>query len=244
MPPHSSHLLQPLDVSCFSPLKLAYSSKIEGLMRSRINHITKLEFLLAFKAAFYKTFTESNICSGFRATGLVPFNPDAVLSKLDVVVRTPSPALLEQPTWVSQTPTTTRELEAQSTLVRERLRRHQSSSPESIIKSLDRLIKGAEVIGHTAALLRAQVADLEKANIAATKRKARKRNWIQKHGSLTGAEGAEKAAQIAATQQLEEERRQEAAQSGRGQRAATRCSKCKELGHNSRTCKKDTVDTA
>jgi len=100
------------------------------------------------------------------------------------------------------------------------------------------------VMGHTAALLRARVADLEKANKAATKRQARKRNWIQKHGSLTGAEGAEKAAYIAATQQLEDERRQEAAQSGRGGRAATRCSRCKELGHNSRTCKKDTVDTA
>jgi hypothetical protein len=100
------------------------------------------------------------------------------------------------------------------------------------------------VMAHTAALLHAQVADIKKANEAATKRKARKRNWIQKHGSLTGAEGAEKAAQIAATQQVEEERRQEAAQSGRGRRAATRCSKCKELGHNSRTCKKVTLDTA
>ena len=60
---------------------------------------------------------------------------------------------------------------------------------------------------HTAALLRAKVNNLEKANAAAIKRKARKRNQIQKHGSLTGAEGAEKAAQIAATQQLEDKRR-------------------------------------
>ena len=69
---------------------------------------------------------------------------------------------------------------------------------------------------HTAVLLREQVITLEKANEAATKRKERKRKQIQKHGSLTGAEGAEKAAQIAATQQLEDERRQEAAQSGQG----------------------------
>jgi hypothetical protein len=52
MPPHSSHLLQPLDVGCFSPLKRAYGSQIESLIRSHINHITKLEFLPAFKAAF------------------------------------------------------------------------------------------------------------------------------------------------------------------------------------------------
>ncbi|KAF1924196.1 CENP-B protein, partial [Didymella exigua CBS 183.55] len=45
MPPHSSHLLQPLDVGCFSPLKRAYSREIEALIRHHINHITKLEFL-------------------------------------------------------------------------------------------------------------------------------------------------------------------------------------------------------
>jgi hypothetical protein len=52
MPPHSSHLLQPLDVGCFSPLKRAYSREVEGLIRDHINHVTKLEFLPAFKAAF------------------------------------------------------------------------------------------------------------------------------------------------------------------------------------------------
>jgi hypothetical protein len=67
---------------------------------------------------------------------------------------------------------------------------------------------------------------------------------MQEHRSLTGAEGAERAAQIAAVQQLEDERRQEAAQSGRGERAATRRSKCKELRYNLCTCKNDTVDTA
>jgi hypothetical protein len=57
-------------------------------MRCYINYIIKLEFLLAFKAAFYKTFTESNICLGFRATSLVLFNLDAVLLRLNIVVCT------------------------------------------------------------------------------------------------------------------------------------------------------------
>ena len=34
MPPHSSHLLQPLDVGCFAPLKQAYGRQVESLMRS------------------------------------------------------------------------------------------------------------------------------------------------------------------------------------------------------------------
>ena len=94
---HSSHLLQLLDVGCFSLLKRAYSYEIEGLMRNYITYISKLEFLLAFRAAFYKAFIESNICLSFRATSLVLFNLDAVLLKLNIVVRTPPPPA-EQPT--------------------------------------------------------------------------------------------------------------------------------------------------
>ena len=55
-------------------------------MRSYINYITKLEFLLAFRAAFYKAFTGSNIYAGFKATRLALFNLDAVLLKLNIVV--------------------------------------------------------------------------------------------------------------------------------------------------------------
>ena len=47
---------------------------------------------------------------------------------------------------------------------------------------------------YKAALLHAKINNLKKANAAATKCKARKRNQIQKQGSLTGAESAEKAA--------------------------------------------------
>jgi hypothetical protein len=242
MPPHSSHHLQPLDVGCFSLLKRAYSHVIESLIRNHINHITKLEFLLAFRAAFYRAFTETNIRASFQGAGLVPFNPDAVLSRLDVVVRTPSPALPE-PTWVSQTPSNARELEAQSSLVREGFQRHQNSSPESIIEALDRLTKGAERIVHLAVVQQGQISALQKANTIATQRKARKRKRIQKEGDLTVEAGVELNAQREATAQLESERSQNAAQSGGSRQATTRCSRCREPGHNSRTSKKDTVDT-
>jgi hypothetical protein len=33
MPAHSSHILQPLDVVCFSPLKLKYSQRVRALAR-------------------------------------------------------------------------------------------------------------------------------------------------------------------------------------------------------------------
>ncbi|KAK0622145.1 hypothetical protein DIS24_g11354 [Lasiodiplodia hormozganensis] len=57
MPPHSSHYLRPLDVSCFGPLKQAYGRQIEDLMRTHINHVSKLEFLCAFRTAFFAPMT-------------------------------------------------------------------------------------------------------------------------------------------------------------------------------------------
>jgi hypothetical protein len=96
MPPHSSHLLQPLDVGSFSPLKRAYSHRIESLIRDYINYITKLKFLLAFRAAYNQSITKKNICASFQGAGLVPHDPEAVISKLDVKLRTPSPAALPE----------------------------------------------------------------------------------------------------------------------------------------------------
>jgi hypothetical protein len=91
MPPHSSHLLQPLDVSCFSPLKRAYSREIKSLIRNHINHVTKLEFLPAVKAAYNQSFTPANIRSAFQGAGLIPHQLDVVLLKLDVQLCTPTP---------------------------------------------------------------------------------------------------------------------------------------------------------
>jgi hypothetical protein len=88
MPPHSSHLLQPLNVACFSPLKRLYGHEILALARSRINYINKETFLLAFKAAFSKAFTAENVCAGFRGARLVLHNLEAVLLKLNVRLRT------------------------------------------------------------------------------------------------------------------------------------------------------------
>jgi hypothetical protein len=238
MPPHSSHLLQPLDVGCFLSLKRAYSHEIEALIRHHINHITKLEFLPAFKAAFEQSFTSANICSAFRGTGLVPLQPDVVLSKLDVQLRTPTP---EAP-WEAKTPSNVRELDAQSTLIHDPIRWHKSSSPASIIQAISQLKKGAEVIMLSAELMRDRITSLERANEAASKRRQRKKKRMQQRRVLTKGGGEDILAQKEAEQQIEHEQRQSGEQSGLSCQALARCKKCREAGHNSWTCKKDTLD--
>jgi hypothetical protein len=239
MPPHSSHLLQPLDVGCFSPLKRAYSREVESLMRNHINHVTKLEFLSAFKAAFDRSFTSANICSAFRGAGLVPIQPETVLSRLDVQLRTPTPpAALAEALWEARTPSNARELEAQSTLIRERVRQHKSSSPASIIEAINQLKKGAEVMMLSAELMRDRIASLERANEAASTRRQRKKKRLQKQGVLTKGAGEDILAQREANQQITREERQGGERSGLSRQALARCKRCRETGHNSRTCKK------
>jgi hypothetical protein len=88
MPPYLSHLLQLLDVGCFSPLKRAYGDKISSLAQYSTKQIKKEAFLLAFKVAFKKAMTKENICAGFRGARLVPHNLEAVILRLDVVLCT------------------------------------------------------------------------------------------------------------------------------------------------------------
>ncbi|KFZ25226.1 hypothetical protein V502_00295, partial [Pseudogymnoascus sp. VKM F-4520 (FW-2644)] len=68
-----------------------YRQQIETFIKACINHITKVEFFLAFHAAYKQSITPENAKAGFCGAGLVPFNPNAVLSKLDVKLQTPTP---------------------------------------------------------------------------------------------------------------------------------------------------------
>jgi hypothetical protein len=95
MPLYLSYLLQLLDVGCFSPLKQAYSNKINSLAQYSTKKIKKEAFLLAFKAAFKKLITKENICAGFRGARLVLHNLEAVILKLNIVLCTPTPLKLE-----------------------------------------------------------------------------------------------------------------------------------------------------
>jgi hypothetical protein len=91
---HLSHLLQPLNVVPYSLLKRYYGDRILLLARSRIYYINKETFLLAFKAAFKKTFTAENIRAGFRGARLALHDPNVVLLKLDMQLRTLTPPTL------------------------------------------------------------------------------------------------------------------------------------------------------
>ena len=236
MPPHSSHLLQPLDVGCFAPLKRRYGDQISALARNRIHFISKETFLQAFKPAFQQSLTVENIKAGFRGAGLVPHNPEAVLSKLDVRLQTPAPSPPGESAWEAQTPRNAREIEAQSTLIRQRIQNRHGSSASSLDEKINQLSKGAQQIAHNMVLLQEEQARMRSAIDELTKRRSRKRKYIRTEETLTVGEVQDLVAEREGRERNAGEER------ARKVRGAVHCGRCGEKGHNSRTCKVEIDD--
>ena len=239
MPAHSSHILQPLDVGYFSPLKIAYGKHIEGLMRAHITHVTKEDFFPAFYAAYQATMTEKSIEGGFRGAGLIPFDPERVISKLDVRFKTPTPSNSRPSTshsWVSKTPNNPIEASSQTNLIKRRISHHQDSSPTSILNAVDILAKGTTRIMHKMDLMKAEIHDLRAANEALSKRRRAKKTRLRKGGSLSILEAQELGDQMEVEVQLKEETRIRAGRRPRTETRARRCGNCGKAGHNARSC--------
>jgi hypothetical protein len=105
LPPHSTHRLQPLDVSLFAPLARYYTNGLNNLMFESLGiiSISKRSFWSIFWPAWQQAFSESNILSGFKKTGIWPFDPSIILSQI-------TKPLLEvaRDTQIVQTPMTCR----------------------------------------------------------------------------------------------------------------------------------------
>jgi hypothetical protein len=188
MPPHSSHLLQPLDVGCFSVLKGSYGRSVGQLMSLGVNHIDKQEFISLYQQARMEALHEKNIKSGFTATGLVPYKPDQVLSLLNSQLHTPSPQRLppNQPVWTAETPHNIIELQHQTELIKQYLRRRTQSPPSPTERAVNQLIKGCQLAMNSAVLLAHQNDQLYKENRRQKQKRAQRRSYISKGGSLQG----------------------------------------------------------
>jgi len=229
-PPHSTHILQPLDVGCFSPVKNAYGRLVQERVQLGIHHIDKPDFLVLYQQARTAALHEKNIRSAFRTVGLVPYDPEKVLSRF---LRTPSP--VPQPRcqgpesqFPLQTPHNITELDAQVKALQEHrtMAAHDQTSPTD--QALHYLVKGCQLAMHGAALLANENNQLRTENQRQKKKRERRRSYIARGGILTAAEGL----------QLAEERVQDNERSRARSDTATQrlCSNCRLRGHNKRTC--------
>ncbi|XP_065665597.1 uncharacterized protein LOC136087020 [Hydra vulgaris] len=72
---HCSHELQTLDKSVFKPLNTYWNVSIYNFLRNFPGQsLSKLLFPLLFTEVWLRTATSKNVISGFRSTGIYPFN--------------------------------------------------------------------------------------------------------------------------------------------------------------------------
>ncbi|XP_053408884.1 uncharacterized protein LOC128559893 [Mercenaria mercenaria] len=75
LPPHTSHLTQPLDVGVFGPLKSYYYSECQQYLQKNPGiSITKYEVAHLTSRPYLKAFCPENIISAFRKSGIYPFD--------------------------------------------------------------------------------------------------------------------------------------------------------------------------
>jgi hypothetical protein len=232
MPAHTSHLLQPLDVSCFSPLKTLYGHEVAELARQSVYHVDKLDFLWIYKKIRGQALSDANARAGFQATGLIPFSPERVLSSL-TVVRTPSPPQTEADsgaTWTAETPHTTDQLQRQARLVRDMLRR-QSNSPTS--QAVRQLVKGCQLAMQSATILAEENTKLRASNHRQRQKRQQRRQYIAAGGVLQAQQGQDLVRE--ADNHVVGGDQPESSQART--RAPPTCSKCHVQGHNRTQCR-------
>lgn len=90
LPAHSSHILQPLDLTVFGALKRQLHQRVDfsgcsGLPQKR------LALLASLPAALYHALEPGAVAAGFKKAGIHPFDPSAVLEHNSLVPRHPVP---------------------------------------------------------------------------------------------------------------------------------------------------------
>ncbi|KAF1817688.1 DDE-domain-containing protein [Dissoconium aciculare CBS 342.82] len=196
LPSHTSHKLQPCDISIFGPLKGAYRDQVERLKRGGIGTIGKEHFTMLYCHAREIAFTPRNIRAGWSKAGLFPFCPERVFRDLphraappviaesgngdaagqqDANIRTWSiPTIPSTPT-IPMTPVTPVDL-AGITALRDVIRRDvqdlDSGSHHRLQKHVQKLSKAAEISFAEYALLERRNDFLQKTNSEARVRRS------------------------------------------------------------------------
>ncbi|KAG8223667.1 hypothetical protein J437_LFUL001775 [Ladona fulva] len=85
LPPHSTHRMQPLDVAFMKPFKTYYNQEIQKWLSCNEGRIvTQYEVTKLMGKAYVRAATISNAISGFRATGIYPFD-DSIFTETKLI---------------------------------------------------------------------------------------------------------------------------------------------------------------
>ena len=189
LPSHTSHRLQPCDISVFGPLKAAYRDQVERLERGCVGTIGKEHFTSLYSPARYEAFTPRNIRAGWAKAGLFPLNPDRVLREIPKPIEVNASTTNEvrggcypqDQLTIPQTPVTPASVEAVMSLhnlIKQDVHMLDDTSKRRLNKHIQKLTNAAQLSFAERALLQEHNQFLAKINSEAKVRRSAKSKII------------------------------------------------------------------
>ena len=77
LPPHLTHILQPLDVGVFKPLKALWYAAVANFTRREHGTLTKRDFP-EILSSIWKRYSPDSARGGFKGCGIYPFNSTVI----------------------------------------------------------------------------------------------------------------------------------------------------------------------
>lgn len=79
LPPHCSHLLQPLDVSCFWSVRDSMELSLSFFLKKSAGlAVTRYDVCSIACKVYFSTLSPANVQAAFRKAGIFPFNPSVI----------------------------------------------------------------------------------------------------------------------------------------------------------------------
>lgn len=82
LPPHTSHILQPMDVGCFGPFSKIYSNECQKFQRTHSGSVNRYNVCSLACKAYTAALSPANLKGAFRRSGIYPFDPSAISSSV------------------------------------------------------------------------------------------------------------------------------------------------------------------
>lgn len=195
MPAHASHLLQPLDVGCFSVLKRVYGALVMEEMRLGVNSIDKDDFIQLYPIAREAAFKAQTIYNSFRGTGLVPLDATSVLNKLNIQLDSLPPSIPLEPRPASSSSTSDLDtlwslskLQKMNSQIKKGLEPSSETMTSPLKRAIDRSHNMAVRLTHELIFIQDRCTRLETANKKQVKKRASGGKQISHKGSLRNLE--------------------------------------------------------
>ncbi|OQD85229.1 hypothetical protein PENANT_c010G11563 [Penicillium antarcticum] len=137
--------------------------------------------LLGFKTARFLA---------FAAAGLVHYNPDRVISKLNIHLRTPKPPSSRVSEWEPKSLSNYVQLQKQASSIKAMLKQRSKTPPSLLDSAINQLLKACQMMMQSVALLEKEVSDLRAENEKKKQKKTRSMRQIPSEKGLSALEAS------------------------------------------------------